>query len=67
MTNLTKINDLLYEIKKKMMKLRRRGGWERKKKKCKTMLIKMFKSVSDWELVMAKRDNTFDNRISISN
>lgn len=66
MTNLTKINDLSSKLKKKKNnEIKKRK--EDKKKKCKTMLIKMFKSVSDWELVMAKRDNTFDNRISISN
>lgn len=66
MTNLTKINDLSSKLKKKKNNETKKRK-EDKKKKCKTMLIKMFKSVSDWELVMAKRDNTFDNRISISN
>lgn len=67
MTNLTKINDLSSKLKKKKKNNETKKRKEDKKKKCKTMLIKMFKSVSDWELVMAKRDNTFDNRISISN
>lgn len=66
MTNFTKINDLSSKLKKKKNNETKKRK-EDKKKKCKTMLIKMFKSVSDWELVMAKRDNTFDNRISISN
>lgn len=46
MTNLTKINDLSSKLKKKKNNETKKRK-EDKKKKCKTMLIKMFKSVSD--------------------
>lgn len=47
MTNFTKINDLSSKLKKKKKNNETKRRKEDKKKKCKTMLIKMFKSVSD--------------------